>query len=212
MADGPLISKWRKPGYEILCSLASINKSNTNFGTTSICRVPLGRRAPNQRVTPNNTTGCISCCSGDGMFFTPFPFLRLKIFQIYKFFTNFPDEMFFPLRFFCVGKFGGPLWWNTPLTDDAEEEAPEANRQVWGQRGAGEAEGGPARGDAGEEGGVAGRKRGRDEDEGEEEDEEEEEEIPEEVKRRIAEMRAKMNAQDQDPAAGAPGADPESDS
>ena len=38
IADGPLIAKWRKPGYEILCSMLAIQKGNHNFGTTSHCR------------------------------------------------------------------------------------------------------------------------------------------------------------------------------
>ncbi len=38
IADGALIAKWRKPGYEILCSMLAIQKGNHNFGTTSICR------------------------------------------------------------------------------------------------------------------------------------------------------------------------------
>lgn len=38
IADGGLISKWRKPGYEILCSMLAIQKGNHNFGTTSHCR------------------------------------------------------------------------------------------------------------------------------------------------------------------------------
>jgi hypothetical protein len=45
IADGPLIAKWRKPGYEILCSMLAIQKGNHNFGTTSHCRVPLRLRA-----------------------------------------------------------------------------------------------------------------------------------------------------------------------
>jgi bud site selection protein 31 len=85
IADQALISKWRKPGYENLCSLLSIQKSATNFGTTSICRVPMASRAPQQRLTPNVKTGCISCCSGDGIM-------------------------------------GGPIWWNTPITDDVEKK------------------------------------------------------------------------------------------
>eukprot|EP00879_Flechtneria_rotunda_P000979 GHRR01001113.1.p1 GENE.GHRR01001113.1~~GHRR01001113.1.p1 ORF type:complete len:229 (+),score=65.09 GHRR01001113.1:138-824(+) len=97
IADGPLIAKWRKPGYEILCSMLAIQKGNHNFGTTSHCRVPLRLRAPQQRVTPDVQTGCISCASGDG-------------------------------------KFGGPIWWNTPMDDgeaDAAETA-EQNRTTWG--------------------------------------------------------------------------------
>ena len=46
VADQALISKWRKPGYENLCSLLAIQKGDTNFGTASICRVPMASRAP----------------------------------------------------------------------------------------------------------------------------------------------------------------------
>jgi len=94
IADGSLISKWRKPGYEILCSMLAIQKGNHNFGTTSHCRVPLRKRAPQQRIAPDIQIGCISCCSGDG-------------------------------------RFGGPVWWNTPLED--EEAAPEENVTIWEQ-------------------------------------------------------------------------------
>ncbi|MES1909082.1 MAG: hypothetical protein MHM6MM_001887 [Cercozoa sp. M6MM] len=64
VADGPLISKWRKPGYERLCSLSAVNRK-TNFGTVSHCRVPLRQRAKGNWV-PSRKTGCISCASGDG--------------------------------------------------------------------------------------------------------------------------------------------------
>jgi bud site selection protein 31 len=63
--DTALISKWRKPGYEILCSMSAINKITTNFGTSSICRVPLAQRSGH--VAPSHTTGCVSCASGDGV-------------------------------------------------------------------------------------------------------------------------------------------------
>lgn len=33
------------------------------------------------------------------------------------------------------GRFGGPIWWNTPV-DEAEEETAEQNRATWGQAGA----------------------------------------------------------------------------
>ena len=65
VVDASLISKWRKPGYEILCSMSSIQKSGTNFGTTSICRVPLAQRGG--QIMPSVTTGCVSCVSGDGI-------------------------------------------------------------------------------------------------------------------------------------------------
>eukprot|EP00887_Chlorella_sp_A99_P007642 scaffold20.g7642.t1 len=96
IADGALIAKWRKPGYEILCSMLAIQKGNHNFGTTSHCRVPMRVRAPQQRITPDVQTGCICCASGDG-------------------------------------RFGGPIWWNTPLEDS--EEGAEQNRTTWGQAG-----------------------------------------------------------------------------
>lgn len=119
IADGPLIAKWRKPGYEILCSMLAIQKGNHNFGTTSHCRVPLRVRAAQQRVTPDVQTGCISCASGDG-------------------------------------KFGGPIWWNTPLDDaEAAAEGEEANRSTWAPAGGGGG-GGAA---AAAAGGGGGRKR-----------------------------------------------------
>ena len=65
VVDASLISKWRKPGYEILCSMAAIQRSGTNFGTTSICRVPLAQRGG--QIMPSVTTGCVSCVSGDGI-------------------------------------------------------------------------------------------------------------------------------------------------
>lgn len=67
VADGALIAKWRKPGYENLCSMLAIQKSDHNFGTTSICRVPIGSRAGHQVMTPDVKIGCISCASGDGI-------------------------------------------------------------------------------------------------------------------------------------------------
>jgi len=63
LADGPLIAKWRKPGYEFLCSLAAIDTRNTNYGTSSICRVPLHLRG--DRPSPAVQTGCVSCASTD---------------------------------------------------------------------------------------------------------------------------------------------------
>ncbi|CAJ1342523.1 unnamed protein product [Effrenium voratum] len=61
-ADANLIAKWKKPGFEYLCSLAAIDKRNTNFGTTAICRVPLHLRKAGA-AQPSVTTGCISCSS-----------------------------------------------------------------------------------------------------------------------------------------------------
>jgi len=63
LADGALIAKWRKPGYEYLCSLAAIDTRNTNYGTASICRVPLHLRG--DRPSPAVQTGCVTCASSD---------------------------------------------------------------------------------------------------------------------------------------------------
>lgn len=63
VADGKLLAKWKRTGYETLCSLAVITKSNTNFQSTGICRVPLHTRKG--QILPNVLTGCVSCASGD---------------------------------------------------------------------------------------------------------------------------------------------------
>eukprot|EP00892_Ulva_mutabilis_P003539 jgi/Ulvmu1/1557/UM110_0020.1 len=99
IADGALIAKWRKNGYEFLCSMLAIQKNGHNFGTTSHCRVPLKNRSSAQRVTPDVNTGCVSCAS-------------------------------------CDSRFGGPIWWNTPLKDEDDEAAEEEHRTQWEQDGA----------------------------------------------------------------------------
>jgi len=60
--DANLIAKWKKPGYEFVCSLQALDKKGTNFGTTSLCRVPLHLRKPGPQG-PSVNTGCISCAS-----------------------------------------------------------------------------------------------------------------------------------------------------
>lgn len=45
--------------------MSAINKNSTNFGTSSICRVPLAQRSGH--IAPSHTTGCVSCASGDGV-------------------------------------------------------------------------------------------------------------------------------------------------
>eukprot|EP00929_Paragymnodinium_shiwhaense_P120260 TRINITY_DN9218_c0_g1_i1.p1 TRINITY_DN9218_c0_g1~~TRINITY_DN9218_c0_g1_i1.p1 ORF type:complete len:305 (-),score=56.78 TRINITY_DN9218_c0_g1_i1:57-971(-) len=61
-ADAALIAKWKKPGYEYLCSLQAIDKRNSNFNTTAVCRVPLHLRKSGG-TGPSVSTGCISCAS-----------------------------------------------------------------------------------------------------------------------------------------------------
>lgn len=63
LADGKLIAKWRRPGYERLCSLQVVTKSNMNFGGVGVCRIPLKQRRG--QILPNVLTGCVSCASGD---------------------------------------------------------------------------------------------------------------------------------------------------
>lgn len=66
LVDGALIAKWKKPGYEKLCSTYVINSNNYKFGTTSICRVPLKDRGPEQMTAQDPTSGCRGCASGVG--------------------------------------------------------------------------------------------------------------------------------------------------
>lgn len=63
LVDASLIAKWKKPGYEKLCSTHAINSKNFNFGTVSICRVP--RHELSQDTSVRSThSGCIGCASG----------------------------------------------------------------------------------------------------------------------------------------------------
>ena len=55
IADAQLIAKWKKPGYERLCSTYVINPSNYKFGTTSICRVPMPDRGEQQKKAQDPT-------------------------------------------------------------------------------------------------------------------------------------------------------------
>eukprot|EP00555_Chaetoceros_dichaeta_P008139 CAMPEP_0198274600 /NCGR_PEP_ID=MMETSP1447-20131203/61062_1 /TAXON_ID=420782 /ORGANISM="Chaetoceros dichaeta, Strain CCMP1751" /LENGTH=278 /DNA_ID=CAMNT_0043968875 /DNA_START=84 /DNA_END=920 /DNA_ORIENTATION=+ len=64
IADAALIAKWKKPGYERLCSTYVINPANFKFGTTSICRVPMRDRGETQKTAQDPTTGCLGCASG----------------------------------------------------------------------------------------------------------------------------------------------------
>mmetsp|Transcript_18634 Transcript_18634/g.20992 ORF Transcript_18634/g.20992 Transcript_18634/m.20992 type:complete len:277 (-) Transcript_18634:83-913(-) len=66
LVDAALIAKWKKPGYERLCSTYVINPTNYKFGTTSICRVPIRDRSTEQKRAQDPTTGCLGCASGKG--------------------------------------------------------------------------------------------------------------------------------------------------
>ena len=66
LVDAALVAKWKRGGYERLCSTYVINSNNYKFGTTSICRVPLKDRSPEQLLATDPTTGCRGCASGPG--------------------------------------------------------------------------------------------------------------------------------------------------
>ncbi|RHY26768.1 hypothetical protein DYB32_007314 [Aphanomyces invadans] len=65
LADANLIAKWKKPGYERLCSTFAINSKNYNYGTVSICRVPRQQLADGQQIQERHS-GCRGCASGPG--------------------------------------------------------------------------------------------------------------------------------------------------
>ena len=65
LVDAALIAKWKKPGYERLCTTYVINTRNYKFGTTSICRVPAHALGPDASVE-DPTSGCRGCASGPG--------------------------------------------------------------------------------------------------------------------------------------------------
>lgn len=65
LVDAGLIAKWKKPGYERLCSTYVINTRNYKFGTVSICRVPRQCLAPGTEIE-DAVTGCRGCASGPG--------------------------------------------------------------------------------------------------------------------------------------------------
>lgn len=60
-----MIAKWKKPGYERLCSTYTINPRNYKFGTVSICRVPKQYLPPGMEIE-DPMTGCRGCASGNG--------------------------------------------------------------------------------------------------------------------------------------------------
>ncbi|KDQ15420.1 hypothetical protein BOTBODRAFT_131240 [Botryobasidium botryosum FD-172 SS1] len=62
-ADGNLIAKWKKPGYEKLCCLRCIQARDMNFqGSTCICRVPKGQLKAGTVVECTHC-GCRGCSS-----------------------------------------------------------------------------------------------------------------------------------------------------
>ena len=64
MVDAALVAKWKKAGYEKLCSVFVIDRRNFPFGTTSICRVP--KKSLGNKMIFEANTGCRGCASGSG--------------------------------------------------------------------------------------------------------------------------------------------------
>lgn len=65
-ADGLLIAKWKKQGYENLCCLKCIQQVETNNGGTCICRVPRATLEKNEsKFTQCVNCGCRGCSSSD---------------------------------------------------------------------------------------------------------------------------------------------------
>jgi bud site selection protein 31 len=62
LVDANLIAKWKKPGYERLCSTYVINPTNYKFGNGSICRVPWSDRTEDQKQAKDPTVRCWVCC------------------------------------------------------------------------------------------------------------------------------------------------------
>ncbi|KAK9459246.1 G10 protein [Lipomyces oligophaga] len=63
-ADGNLIAKWKKQGYEKLCCLRCIQAKENNFNATCVCRVPKNK-LPKEKVVECITCGCHGCASSD---------------------------------------------------------------------------------------------------------------------------------------------------
>jgi bud site selection protein 31 len=61
LADRNLIAKWKKPGFERLCCLRCIQRSDTNFGTACICRVPRASLPEGGNVIECVHCGCRGC-------------------------------------------------------------------------------------------------------------------------------------------------------
>lgn len=65
LVDVALCSKWRKQGYEKLCSTYAINPKNFQFNGVDICRVPKGKLRDGT-IVESRYNGCLGCCSGKG--------------------------------------------------------------------------------------------------------------------------------------------------
>lgn len=66
-ADGNLIAKWKKQGYENLCCIQCIQTDQSIHGSTCICRVPKKTLSEDKSTKPVKcvTCGCRGCASAD---------------------------------------------------------------------------------------------------------------------------------------------------
>lgn len=65
LIDVALCSKWKKQGYEKLCSTFAINPKNFQFNGVDICRVPK-QKLRDGTIVESRYNGCLGCCSGKG--------------------------------------------------------------------------------------------------------------------------------------------------
>ena len=63
-ADGSLIAKWKKVGYDKLCCLQCASTEGHTHGGVCICRVPR-KDLPDDKVIECQTCGCRGCASSD---------------------------------------------------------------------------------------------------------------------------------------------------
>lgn len=67
VVDSHLHSLWRISGFEIICSSIALGKNQFTLKNNSVCRVPILIRLKSATIKPDNSIGCISCVSGDGL-------------------------------------------------------------------------------------------------------------------------------------------------
>jgi bud site selection protein 31 len=65
LADGELVAKWQRQGYERLCCLRCIQQGETTQATVCICRVPRGDRADPSAIVECQNCGCRGCASSN---------------------------------------------------------------------------------------------------------------------------------------------------
>jgi bud site selection protein 31 len=121
IADGALIAKWRKPGYENLCSILAIQKGDKNFGTTSLCRVPISMRSGHQArgAATRGAAAHARMHSNKRSAFAKPQHTDVRLHSHTRVHTT--QAMMPDVKIGCItcasgdGQHGGPIWWNTPI-------------------------------------------------------------------------------------------------